>query len=167
MRYLPSLFTVSLLTFVTGFSACAQDSSAEIPWPRLRELAFQFNEHVADKAFLEKYAKKINGRVQQRLIENNSLNEDGVLRSIMLDWAAGHSDKIVERDEQTVAQACYFLVIFVDKRYQLPSAVQAELTPGVVSEIMGYLERRVAEAQAPKSQPDQMKVVALPATMPE
>lgn len=158
---------LAILTLCTAFcfTARAEQTSSEVPWPRLRELASQYNQKVADKAFLEKYAKKVNGMVQQRLFENNSLSEDGVLRSIMLDWAASNSDKIVQRDEETIAQACYFLVIFVDKRYVLPIPVREELTPGVVSEIMGFLEKRLAEVEVPQA--DQIKVVAAPGTLCE
>lgn len=141
-------YSLTFIAFAIGsaiFSASAQDVSEDVPWRELRELAFKYNQRVSEKAFLEKYAKTVNGMVQQRLIENNSLNEDAVLRSIMLDWAAGNSEKIVERDEQALTQACYFLVIFVDKGYVLPAPVRAELTPGVVGEIKGYLERRIGE----------------------
>jgi hypothetical protein len=145
MRYL-----LTFMSFAIGsaiFTVSAQDVSEDVPWRELRELAFKYNQRVSEKAFLEKYAKTINGMVQQRLLENNSLNEDAVLRSIMLDWAAGNSDKIVEREEQAITQACYFLVIFVDKDYVLPAPVRAELTPGVVGEIKNYLERRIGDKQ--------------------
>jgi hypothetical protein len=156
---------IAILTLLLSYSASAQDVPEAVPWPQLRELAVQFNQKVSDKAFLEKYGKKIDGMVQQRLIENNSLTEDGILRSIMLDWAASNSDKIVERDEQAVSQACYFLVKFVDKGYSLPPPVHAELTPGVVGEIKGYLEKRLAEVES--EQPGQIKVVAAPGTLCE
>lgn len=126
---------------------CARAEEDTIPWPKLRELAVQYNERCADKKQLEKHIKKLQGVVEQRMIENDSMSEDNILRSVMLDWAASNSKKIVKRDPSCIAQACHFFTVFVDKGYVMPSMIRSELTPKVIDEIMEFLEKKIAEAK--------------------
>lgn len=135
----------STLLLLTAVSARTEEDA--IPWAKLRELAVQYNERCADKPALEKHIKKLNGVVEQRMIENDTMSEDNILRSVMLDWAASNSKKIVKKDPGCIAQACYFFTIFVDKGYVMPGPIRAELTPKVLNEIMEFLEKKIAEAK--------------------
>lgn len=134
----------SLLVLAT-FSVRAADY--EPPWAKLRDLAAQYLEHCVKPDDLARRHKKFRALVEQRLSENDSMSEDNIMRSIMLDWAAGAQKKIKKKERDAVAQACYYFVTFFDKGYDMPQQIRASLDEKAVGEIIEHFEEEIGKAK--------------------
>lgn len=119
----------------------------EPPWAQLRDIAARYLDTCVEKKDIEKRHKKFRSVVEGRLSENDSLSEDGVMRSVMLDWAAGAKNKIKKKERDAIVQACYYFVVFYDKGYDIPQLIRAELTEKVVAEIIEYLDAEIAKGK--------------------
>lgn len=137
------------LLAITAALFCASMNAAdyEVPWGRLRDIAAKYLETCVDPKDVAKRQKKFNSLVEQRLSESDSASEDGVMRSMMVDWAAGAKGKIKKKERDAVTQACFYFVVFYDKGYDIPQLIRAEMTEKVVGEIIEHLEGEIAKGK--------------------
>ncbi|HYF49430.1 MAG TPA: hypothetical protein VEJ63_08495 [Planctomycetota bacterium] len=129
---------------------CATASMAEeyqIPWTTLRDVAQRYLDACVEPKELKSMEKKLRQRVEQRMQDNDTLGEDVVMRSMMLDWAAGNQRRIERKEKDAVRQACYYFVVFYDKGYNIPAVISDQLSPENVKEINAYLEEQIAAAK--------------------
>jgi len=138
----PTLILATLILLCAGARAADQ-----VPWDCLCDLAAKYLEVCAEPKDVAKCDKKFRSLVEQRLLENDSASEDGVMRSLMLDWAAGARNKIKKKERDAVIQACYYFTIFRDKGYDMPGMIGKEMTDKVVREISEFLEGEIAKGK--------------------
>lgn len=125
--------------------AFSQAAEYEVPWGKMRELAAKYLDSCVDPKEVAKRHKKFRSVVEQRLSESDSANEDGVMRSLMIDWAAGAKNRLKKKERDATIQACYYFVTFYDKGYDIPQLIRAEMTESVVAEIFEFLEAEIAK----------------------
>lgn len=138
----PTIVLATLILLCSGARA-----ADEVPWDRLCNLAAKYLEVCSDPKEVAKCDKKFRARVEQRLLENDSASEDGVMRSMMLDWAAGARNKIKKKDHDAVVQACFYFTVFREKGYDMPGMIGSEMTDKVVREISEFLEGEIAKGK--------------------
>jgi len=114
----------------------------QIPWDKLRDTARRYLDACVSPKAQAKMAKRLKDRTEQR-VEDSGWDEDTAMRTIMLDWAAGNRGKLECKEPEAMAQACHFLVVFVDKGYLIPGQMRASMTPKVVDELLEYLEKEI------------------------
>lgn len=136
------MLLLATLTLLCG----AARAEENVPWNRLCDLAAKYLDVCSDPKDVAKCRKKLDGIVEQRLLENESASEDSVMRSLMLDWAAGARAKIKKKEHGAVVQACFYFVIFQEKGYNMPGMIGSEMTDKVVREISEFLEGEIQKA---------------------
>ncbi|MGD0091033.1 MAG: hypothetical protein ABSE73_14035 [Planctomycetota bacterium] len=114
----------------------------QIPWDRLKDAAQRYLAACVSSKAQAKMAKKFKERTQQR-VQDTGWSEDTAMRTIMLDWAAANRGKLERKENEAVAQACFYLVVFLDKGYLFPGQMRAALTPNVVDDILEFLEKEI------------------------
>lgn len=142
-----SLFLVA--TLLAAFSAHAE-SEPDIPWSKLRDTASRYLEACAAPKDVAGMAKRFKQRVQQRLEDSDTLGEDSVMRSLMLDWAAANDGRIKRKEKEAVMQACFYFVTFIDKGFLVPQQIRARLTTENQKEIFDHLEAEISKAKDKK-----------------
>ncbi|HEY3323691.1 MAG TPA: hypothetical protein VGP72_24770 [Planctomycetota bacterium] len=130
-----------------------------VPWDKLRDVAGRYLAACSSPETVKALNQKLKQRVAQRVADNNALDEDSALRSLMLDWAAGNEDEITSRDAKALTQACVYLIAFLDKGFSLPEQVRVRLTPDVVGQIVQCMEDEIADAKPRARRPDVSTVV--------
>ena len=136
--------------FVLAASFAAQPSAhAEdeyrIPYDRIRAAAQKYLDTCVTPKDVAKMEKKLKDRVDDR-VHDQGVDRERAAREIMLDWAADNRSKLEKKDPKAVAQACFYFVIFIDRRYLMPGALRAELDEETCNKIIDHLEKEAAKA---------------------
>jgi len=113
-----------------------------IPWDQLKDSAQRYLAACVRPETRTKMAKKFKNNVEQR-VQDTGWDEDTAMRTLMLDWAAGNRGKLERKEPESVAQACFYFVAFLDKGYDVPGQIRESLTSKTVAEILDYLEKEV------------------------
>jgi hypothetical protein len=168
-KYSPlfSLWIKPLLLVTILSPAVLAAGEEEVPWDKLRDLAGRYLAACSSPETVKRLNRKLRQRVAQRVADNNALDEDSALRSLMLDWAASNEEAIRSREAKAVTQACVYLITFLDKGYTLPEQVRTRLNPDVAREIMQYMEGEIAAAKPRSPQPDVSALVGIDVTVHE
>jgi hypothetical protein len=143
-----SFATIALMLFAGATIA----EEYQIPWTKLREVAQRYLEACVEPKEVKSMVKKLRQRVEQRMQDDDTLSEDVIMRSMMLDWAAGNQRRIERKEKDAVRQACYYFVVFHDKGYNIPAVISGQLTEENVREISEYLEEQIAAFRGGKSE---------------
>jgi len=110
-------------------------------------LAAKYLDVCAQPQDVAKCQKKLRSIVEQRLQESETASEDAVMRSLMLDWAAGARKQIKKKEHGAIVQACYYFTVFQEKGYNMPGMIGSEMTDKVVQEISEFLEGEIAKGK--------------------
>lgn len=137
--------TAAVLLFAC-FSVHAENEP-DIPWDKLRDTASRYLEACSTTKEVEGMQKKFKQRIKQRMEDSDTLGEDSIMRSLMLDWAAGNTGKIKRKEKEAVTQACFYFVTFIDKGFLVPVQIREQLTPDNLKEIFNHLEGEIAKAK--------------------
>lgn len=135
-----------LVVLVLAAHCCAGSDTYQIPWDQLKDASQRYLKACVETKTVAKMAKKFKERVEQK-IQDSGWDEDTAMRTIMLDWAAGSSGSLERKEPKTVAQACFYFVVFMDKGYFIPGQIREALTPKVVQEILEHLEQEIKTGQ--------------------
>ena len=135
-----NIMAASAIALFLAAAQCAEEYS--IPWDTLKDAAQRYLAACVSAKTQAKMARKFKDRVEQR-VQDTGWEEDTAMRTIMLDWAAGNRGKLERKEPEAVAQACFYLVVFLDKGYFVPSQIRSSLTPKVVNEILEFLEKEI------------------------
>ena len=137
--------TAAVLLFAC-FSVRAENEQ-DIPWDKLRDTANRYLDACSTPKDVAGMQKKFKQRIKQRMEDSDTLGEDSIMRSLMLDWAAGNTAKIKRKEKETITQACFYFVTFIDKGFLVPVQIREQLTPDNLKEIFNHLEGEIAKAK--------------------
>ncbi len=126
------------------------ESEPDIPWGKLQDTANRYLEACSTPKDVASMTKKLRQRVQQRTQDSETLSEDSIMRALMIDWAASNIGKIKRKERETVTQACFYFVTFIDKGFLVPQQIRMQLTPETQKEIFDHLEGEIAKAKEKK-----------------
>src|SRR5262245_29476675 len=105
-------FQLIALSIAIAASTVRAESEPDIPWGKLRDTASRYLDACSSAKETIAMTKRLKQRVQQRLQDSETLGEDSIMRSIMLDWAASNIGKLKRKERETIAQACFYFVTF-------------------------------------------------------
>jgi hypothetical protein len=132
------------MALLAGAAQCAE--TFQIPWDKLKDTSQRYLNACVETKTAAKMAKKFKERVEQK-IQDSGWDEDTCMRTIMLDWAAGSRGDLQKKEPKTVAQACFYFVVFMDKGYFIPGQIRDSLTQDAVKEILEHLEQEIKAGQ--------------------
>lgn len=144
-----SLTSLLLVACVTLSSQAADKggNTYRIPYDQLRAAATEYLTATCTQEAIRELDKKLARRVAQKVEDNDYLQEDSAMRTIMIDWAASNQKKIQAKKRKQVVQACHYLVRFVDKKFLMPWQFREQMTKKVCEELMTYLREEAAKAK--------------------
>lgn len=114
-----TLMFVLMLTALTCsplFSATSWENCEST----LNPLAKKFLSLYVFQDELLKWEKKILSRIQQKLDDAQTSDEETAFQSIALDWFSSNGDKVKKMDMASVKGACMFFVFFFKMNFQPP-----------------------------------------------
>jgi hypothetical protein len=124
------------------FAGWARAEAYEIPLEDLRDTAHRYLTACVSSTEQSSMARKFSTSVKRR-VEENDANEDTAMRAVMLDWAIGAKTSLKKRETNSVRQACFYFVAFIDRGYDMPQQVRAELTENNVKDILQHLKAEI------------------------
>jgi hypothetical protein len=139
-----------LVGMVAGLQYALRAENEDIPWDKLRERASSYLEACSTPKEVAGMERKLHSRVQQRMQDNETLGEDSIMRCLMIDWAAGNVGKIKRKDRETITQACFYFVTFIDRGFLVPQLIRSQLTPSALKDIFDHLDGEIAKSNEKK-----------------
>ena len=132
----------SIACLLITFSALAQDGPKEyqIPYQELRKASISYMESNCTKDNIKEFGDRLDERIAQKLEDNINLQEDAAMRAIVLDWITDNRKYLQNKEKTAIAQACFYFVRFVDKKYPLPSQFRQQLDEKTCNEIINYMK---------------------------
>ncbi len=58
----------------------------------------------------------------------------------MLDWVVGNQKRLDAKDRQTVKQACFYFIRFIEKGYSIPGQMRDRITTAKARDLIAYLD---------------------------
>ena len=147
------MFTrATLLTSVTLVAALLLGANAlsaseeRLPYDQIRAACEKFLQAYSSDKDRAKMAKKLKSQVETR-IADTGVDEDRVMRDLMLDWAAGNASRLDKKERGAIVQACFYFIRFIDRGYLIPGQIRERLTVAKAHELIDYLETEAAKVR--------------------
>ena len=88
--------------------------------------------------FVKKWRKKLDSRIEQRIIDQAG-DYESHLRAIVLDWAAGNEGLLRAGDKEAFIELCLYIGVFIEKGMSPPNMMRDRLTVEVANSLVERL----------------------------
>lgn len=127
--------------------AIAEEGIAQpIPLKEIRAACLEYLAAFATGKEVQAMEKRLAMQVETK-VADSGMDEDRAMREIMLDWAAGNSQKLEQGDRQTMVQACFYFAKFIQKGYDVPNQIRSRLTPDESQKFISWLKSEAQKAK--------------------
>lgn len=126
----------------------AQDNKATND--ELKQLSAKCREYIkvfAEKDELQTWNKKLDQRIEQRITDNQTLDEDSAMRDIALDWLAGSETQIKEKKPEQLKISCFYFIRFIDINHTMPTQVRERLTSNSCTKMIEMLDEQLKKKE--------------------
>lgn len=138
-RFTTTLALMALTVGLFGIQAGRLAAEEGMPWGEIRGACEKFLDVYSSSKERTGMSKKLRQQVQTK-VQDQGIDEDQAMRDIMLDWVVGNQKRLDAKDRQTVKQACFYFICFIEKGYSIPGQMRDRITPAKARDLIAYLD---------------------------
>jgi hypothetical protein len=134
----------TLILIAALWCGAGSASDWQIPYDELRGASEKYLYSHTTAQERDTMAKRLLERVRTRM-EDQGVDQDRAMRDIMLDWVAGNSNRLEEKEPAALRLACFYFMRFIDNGFQMPAQIRNRMTPENTRELIAFLRGEPAK----------------------